>query len=199
MTNTKSQVHTDAVVLPKHKVNSRRLCALSSIGILLAAAIAGTVVGVVVAGQGSAAPPAPPPGTIQVYEVTGAFIVQGTVDDYNTPSKKLAMAEVIANASSVEAEQVTITVAAASVRVEYAIRLDTEAAASSTASALVATSGGGGGEGGIFATASALEQALRAGGVTGVTVESIAQAPTVEAVYIIASPPPPPAVPVVRM
>ena len=198
MTNTKSQVHTDAVVLPKHKVNSRRLCALSSIGILLAAAIAGTVVGVVVAGQGSAAPPAPPPGTIQVYEVTGAFIVQGTVDDYNTPSKKLAMAEVIANASSVEAEQVTITVAAASVRVEYAIRLDTEAAASSTASALVATSGGGGGEGGIFATASALEQALRAGGVTGVTVESIAQAPTVEAVYIIASPPPPPAVPVVR-
>ena len=110
--------------------------------------------------------------TSPIYKVVSAFTASGDVQDYDS-AKVAAIKSVLASAAGVGREQVSLTITAASVMITSEISVPDEATADSTSSSLAT---------GIFASADALEAALSTGGVSGVTVAKIDQAPSAQAV-----------------
>ena len=106
------------------------------------------------------------------YKVVTAFTASGDVQDY-TAAKAAAIKAVLAGAAGVSADKVELSFASASVQITAEMSVADETTAESTSSALAT---------GVFASAEALEQALSAGGVAGVTVAKIDTAPAAQVV-----------------
>ena len=115
--------------------------------------------------------------------ITTAFTLSGSVTDYDE-TKQVAISKTIADAAGVATSAVQLVITAASVQVTAIITV-----AGSSGSAVVASLTG---SGGILASANALQLALAANGLSGVTVES---APTAGLTSSISPPPPAPPAP----
>ena len=132
--------------------SKRRLIMLCSAVVLLA--VVGIALGVVMGG-----------GAV-THQVAAEFIAQGTVSDYQQ-AQRSAIANVFASEVGVAAEDVAVSVTAASVRISVEVTCASAAAASTAAQTLVR---------GSFSSSSALEAALAAGGVS-IVVEAISLGP----------------------
>ena len=117
--------------------------------------------------------------------VYASFVASGDVSDYDA-AKQSTIASVVASAVGVAASDVAITVQAASVRITVQVHFPSSPAASAAVETLST---------GIFHDPAALEAALAAGGVSGVSVAAIMSSPATHIDPHHASPPPPPNLP----
>lgn len=102
-------------------------------------------------------------------KIEASFTASGDVSDYDMLTRD-NIQSVFANAAGVSADDIELTITSGSVVIEIVITVPTGDDASSIASSLAT---------GIFTNETVLQNALAAGGVTGVTVEGIIKVPSV--------------------